>query len=124
MDDGGEADEQEKSAEQQDQRQAHPLGGGLGGGLGVGELAVADGGGLGGEAGPDLGAFDTGQGDGGGQFAQLADAEFAAELAEGFPGRAAGQPGGFQRGPDLGERPAAAASTSSVPFTRLPNRCE
>ena len=76
VDDSGEADEQ-------DQGQAHPLGGGLGGGLGVGELAVADGGGLRGEAGADLGAFDTGQRDGGGQFGQLADAQFTTELAEG-----------------------------------------
>jgi len=63
VDDSGEADEQEEPAEQQDQGQAHPLGGGLGGGLGVGELAVADGDGLRGEAGADPGAFDTGQRD-------------------------------------------------------------
>ena len=63
-------------------------------------------GGFGGEAGPDLGAFGAGQGDGGGQLGQLADAELAAELAEGVPGRSAGQPGGLQRAAELGERPA------------------
>ena len=31
-----------------------------------------------------------------------------AEVAEGFPGRLAGQPGDLQRAADLGERPAAA----------------
>ena len=66
-------------ANSSDQRQAHPLGGGLGAGFGVGELLGAQRGGLGGQAGLDLGAFGAGQGDGGGQLGQLADAEFVAE---------------------------------------------
>jgi hypothetical protein len=86
VDHGRVADEQEKPGEQDDERQAHPLGGGLGAGLGLGELPGAHGARLGGQAGADLGALGAGQGDGGGQLGQLGDAELGAELAEGLPG--------------------------------------
>jgi len=81
LDDRRVPDQCQEAREQDDERQAHPLRGGLGASLGLGELPGAHRGGLGGQARANLGALGTGQGDARGQLGQLGDAELGAELA-------------------------------------------
>jgi hypothetical protein len=104
--DGGEPQEEQEPGEQQDDREAHLLGGGLVGGLCLGELVGAKRDGLGRQAGAHFGALGAGQGDVGGQLGQLADPELVAEPTEGRPGGLPGQAGLVERSAQGGECPA------------------